>query len=76
MVRQVITEEICEQLQNTMRFFGCHRSDNERNVMEAMLWKLRTGAPWRDIPEKLCPSKTAYNRFNPWAAKSLWESFF
>src|SRR5688572_30036556 len=44
--------------------------------MEAILWKLRTGAPWRDIPNDLCPWKTAYNRFNRWACKGLWGNFF
>ena len=34
MVRQLITEEIWEQLQNTMRFLGCHRWGNDRNIME------------------------------------------
>jgi hypothetical protein len=44
--------------------------------MEAILWKLRTGAPWRDIPQELCPWKTAYNRFNRWSSKGLWGNFF
>ena len=43
--------------------------------MEAILWKLKTGAAWRDIPEDLCPWKTAYNRFNRWAMKGLWDKF-
>ena len=76
MVRQVLTDEIWEQLEKSMVFFVCHSWNNDRNVMEAILWKLRTGAPWRDIPEKLCPWKTAYNRFNRWASKGLWEDFF
>ncbi|SDE19485.1 Putative transposase of IS4/5 family [Psychrobacter pacificensis] len=44
--------------------------------MEAILWKLRTGAPWRDIPEELCSWKTAYSRFNRWSKTGLWENFF
>ena len=44
--------------------------------MEAILWKLRTGATWRDIPQEFCPWKTAYNRFNRWASKGLWDKFF
>lgn len=76
MSRRVITDEIWAQIQNTMQFYGCYRSRNSKNIMEAILWKLRTGAPWRDIPEDLCPWQTAYNRFNRWASKGLWESFF
>ena len=76
MARVVLTEEIWKQLQETMREFGCYQSKNNYNIMEAILWKLRTGATWRDIPQELCPWKTAYNRFNRWAEKGLWDKFF
>lgn len=76
MSRQVLTDSIWNQLEETMKAHGCHRWKNDRNVMEAILWKLRTGAPWRDTPTELCPWKTAYNRFNRWAAKGLWANFF
>lgn len=75
MTRQILTDEIWEQLQITMNFHGCHLWKNDRNIMEAILWKLRTGAPWRDVPPELCPWKTAFNRFNRWATKGLWEGF-
>ncbi len=76
MVRRVITDRIWQQLEKTLRSKGCHRWKNDRNVMEAILWKLRTGAPWRDVPREFGLWKTAYNRFNRWAAKGLWDSFF
>lgn len=76
MVRRAITDPIWEQLEKTLRSKGCHRWKNDRNIMEAILWKLRTGAPWRDVPSEFCPWKTAYNRFNRWAAKGLWNAFF
>ncbi len=56
MTRRVITDGIWTQLQE---------------VMEGILWKLRTGAPWRDIPKEFCSWETAYGRFNIWAAKGL-----
>jgi transposase len=76
MVRKVLSDDIWQQIQETMKFYGCYRSKNSRDIMEAILWKLRTGATWRDIPEQLCPWQTAYNRFNRWAIKELWEKFF
>lgn len=76
MNRRVITDSIWEQLQAVMKEKDCHRWPNDREVFEAILWKLRTGAPWRDVPEEFCPWKTAYNRFNRWAAKGLLEDFF
>ncbi len=47
MSRRVITDEIWIQIQQTMQFYGCYRSRNSKNIMEAILWKPRTGAPWR-----------------------------
>jgi hypothetical protein len=76
MTRRVLSDLIWEQLHATMRAKGCHRWKNDREVMEAILWKLRTGAPWRDLPAEFCPWKTAYNRFNRWAKKGLWSEFF
>lgn len=72
MAREIITDAIWMELEAT----GCHRWKNDRNIMEAILWKLRTGAPWRDIPKELCVWKTAYNRFNRWSLKGLWKNFF
>lgn len=76
MARTLLTDDIWEHIQETMRFHGCYCSKNSRNIMEAILWKLRTGATWRDIPEEFCPWQTAYNRFNRWAIKGLWDKFF
>ncbi|SNT63023.1 Putative transposase of IS4/5 family [Actinomadura meyerae] len=33
-----------------------------------MLWRLRTGAPWRDLPERYGPWQTVYERFARWEA--------
>ena len=35
-----------------------------RRLLDAMLWVLHTGAPWRDVPDRLGPWQTAYHRFN------------
>ena len=37
---------------------------DHRMVVNAWLWILNTGSPWRDLPERFGPWKTAYNRFN------------
>ncbi|WP_416240761.1 IS5 family transposase [Acinetobacter sp. WCHAc010034] len=76
MARTLLTDNIWQQIQDTMRLHGCYCSKNSRNIMEAILWKLRTGATWRDIPQEFCPWQTAYNRFNRWASKGLWNKFF
>src|SRR5215470_3761259 len=44
-----------------------------RQVINAILWKLRTGAPWRDLPERYGPWKTAHERLRTWTADGTWE---
>ena len=34
-----------------------------RTVVNGILWKLATGAPWRDLPERFGPWQTVYDRF-------------
>jgi transposase len=76
MDRRVLTDEIWSQLLAVLIGKGCYDAKNGREVMEGILWKLRTGAPWRDIPVAICPWQTAFGRFNRWAAKGLWADFF
>ena len=38
-----------------------------RMVLNGMLWIMRTGAPWRDVPEWFGPWETVYDRFNRWS---------
>ena len=37
-----------------------------REMLEAMLWILRTGAPWRDLPDWYGPWETVYGKFRHW----------
>lgn len=76
MAREVLNDTQWNEVLEVMKSKGCYNTKNTRKVMEAIIWKLRTGAPWRDIPQELCSWKTAFNRFNRWAAKGLWEDFF
>ena len=41
-------------------------------MLSAILWVLRTGAPWRDLPERFGPWSTAWNRFRRWTAAGVW----
>lgn len=44
-----------------------------RRRVNAILWILRTGAPWRDLPERYGPWKSAYTSFSRWTASGLWK---
>ena len=44
--------------------------------IEAILWILRTGAPWRDLPEVLGKWKSVYDRFRAWTESGLWSAIW
>jgi len=46
---------------------------DHRTMVNAMLWILNTGSPWRDLPERYGPWQTAYNRFNRWRCEGLFD---
>ena len=46
---------------------------DRRAVVEATAWRFRTGAPWRDLPERFGNWNTIYKNVNRWAAQGVWE---
>lgn len=44
--------------------------------VDAVLYRVKTGLPWRDLPERFGPWKSVYNRFANWAAKDHWSRIF
>jgi transposase len=46
---------------------------NDRRVLNGIFWVLRSGAPWRDLPETDGPCTTCYNRFVLLAAAGVWD---
>lgn len=42
-------------------------------MLNGILWILRTGAPWRDLPDEFGPWQTVYKRFNMWAKSAVWQ---
>jgi transposase len=54
---------------------GVPRAD-DRKVLNGIYWRLRTGSPWADIPERYGPSTTCYNRFVRWRKIGVWDAIF
>jgi len=46
---------------------------NDRRVLNGIFWVLRSGAPWRDLPEEFGPYTTCYNRFVRWRRAGVWS---
>lgn len=52
---------------------GVARVD-DRRVLNGIFWVLRSGSPWRDLPERYGPYTTVYNRFNRWQKAGIWDT--
>src|SRR6478736_514362 len=46
---------------------------NDRRVLNGIFWVLRSGAPWRDLPETYGSRTTCYNRFVCWRRAGVWD---
>src|SRR3954449_6293019 len=46
---------------------------NDRRVLNGIFWVLRSGAPWRDLPDHFGPYTTCYNRFVRWRRAGVWS---
>ena len=49
---------------------------DDRRVINGIFYVLRTGSPWRDLPERYGPYTTVYNRYNRWAKAGVWLKMF
>lgn len=52
------------------------RAKNNRLFINAVLWIARTGAPWRDLPERFGPWNSVFQRFNRWSRRGVWRRIF
>jgi transposase len=53
---------------------GRHGEDN-RLFVDAVLWLVRAGAPWRDLPSEFGHWNSVFQRFR-WAKKGVWKRIF
>lgn len=45
-----------------------------RSYFDAVMWRFRTGSPWRDVPERYGSWSTIYDRFRMWAAAGVFQA--
>ena len=46
-----------------------------KNFLEAIFWMARTGAQWRELPERYGKWNSIFSRFNAWSKKFIWGKF-
>ena len=68
-------ERIAPHIIGDERTRGSSGRDN-RLFVEAVLWLVRTGVPWRDLPEDFGPWNSVFRRFSRWSRKGVWWRIF
>jgi len=78
MARHALSDEQWEQLSEHLPKTrpGPQAKRGDRLFIDAVLYRAKTGIPWRDLPERFGPWKSVFNRFDNWSKKGLWERLF
>ena len=50
------------------------RPEQNRSIINGILWRLRCGTPWRDVPPKYGNWNTIYRRLRRWSKAGVWET--
>jgi transposase len=64
-------DRIKDLLPGRVGHVGVTARDN-RQFINAVLYRYRTGIPWRDLPQEFGDFKNIHRRFSRWAAKDIW----
>ncbi|QJW88200.1 IS5 family transposase [Spirosoma taeanense] len=68
-------QQIAHLLPGKVGHVGRSAVDN-RLFINAVIWIARSGAPWRDLPERFGPWNSVYQRFRRWAKAGVWKTVF
>lgn len=77
--RHELTDEQWETIQDFLpgKFGDPGRTaSNNRLFVNAVLFVLKTGIPWEDLPERFGKSNTVWKRFDRWCKKGVWAKIF
>lgn len=74
--RRVLTGGMWDQLEPLLPDRSPKRGGRwreHREVVEAIIWRFRTGSPWRDLPEDFPAWQTVWWRFDRWSKDGTWD---
>lgn len=73
MPRNMLSDELWSKLKRIMLQLNIYDKHTLRMMIEGMLYRIRVGCPWRDLPEQYGKWNTVYRRFNAWSLKGTWR---
>jgi transposase len=74
-IRDAVWEKIAPLLPGKVTDRGVTARDN-RLFLEAVLWRVRTGLPWRDLPDEFGNWNSVFQRFRRWVRAGVFEQIF
>ncbi len=69
MPRYRLTEELWSKLREILLQFSLYNKAGLRKTVEGILFRMRTGVPWRDLPDPFGKWNSVYKVFNHWSKK-------
>ncbi|WP_340613458.1 IS5 family transposase [Xenorhabdus thailandensis] len=77
MPRTMLSKSLWNTLAVLMQQHGCiYHKDAHYLTFEGILYRMRTGCPWRDLPDEFGKWNTLFKRFNAWSKKGVFELLF
>lgn len=76
MARLMLSDEFWSKLKAIMRQYGVYDKPNLRVMVEGMLYRMRVGCPWRDLPMEFGCWNSVYQKFNRWSSKDKLMKIF
>ena len=76
MTRLMLTDELWSKLRTIMQQQGIYDKPNLRMMVEGMLYRMRVGCPWRDLPSIFGFWNSVYKKFNRWSSKDKLINIF
>jgi transposase len=76
MPRLLLSDERWSKLREILLHNAVYNKRDLRMTVEGMLYRMRTGCPWRDLPSAFGNWNKVYKRFNSWSASGKWIEVF
>jgi transposase len=76
MARLMLSDERWSKLKEIMLHHRIYNKSNLRMIVEAMLYRMRVGCPWRDLPVEFGFWHSIYQQFNRWSSKNKLMNIF
>lgn len=74
MARTILTDEMWGCLKEAISQHSVYLTEGLRNQIEAIIFRMKKGIPWRDLPKQFGKWNSIYRRFKAWSDRGIWES--